>query len=205
MVLALQQLAQIRFEVGDLDASRKYLDRAIKKARRLRDQDLVGLCLFRLGAIALVEHRWPEAHDCLLRSIECARAKDDVEQQAIALALLGRWYLGTGQPEAATIALKDSLRTWGHHGSPRQLAMIVQSLGAVAAAQGDIERAARLVGAATTMRRATDVKSTSPLQLELDAQVQPILDNAEASLALTEGQAMEPLMVVRYALGEGGY
>jgi hypothetical protein len=52
------------------------------------------------------------------------------------------------------------------------------------------------------MRKTSGVRTTSPLHFELNAQLQPVMDDPRASAALAEGQAMEPLTAIRYALGE---
>jgi predicted ATPase/class 3 adenylate cyclase len=201
-VLALQQLGQICFEVGDLAASRSHLDAALDKARSIGDQPLLSVCLFRLGVIALVERRWSEARDLFTSSLQHARAVDQLEAQAITSVALGILHLNTGQPEAAAAALGDSLSAWGERGTPRQLALILQCLGAVAAARGDPERAARLAGAAARIRDTTGVRPTSPLQRELEARLGGVLEAPELADAVAEGRAMDEAAALRYAREE---
>jgi predicted ATPase/class 3 adenylate cyclase len=202
MVRALQLLAQIQFQAGDLAASRSLLQKALEIARRLPEKDLLGLCMFRLGLIAFKESRWQVAHDLLTQSVELARAGDDAEQASIATAVLGRLHLSMGRPDLAASILRTSLAGWREHGSPRQIAMILHSLAAVAAAGGEADRAARLAGAAVALRDLAGAPSTSALWPDLESLVEGVLSTPGAARAFVEGRQMERQAVIRFALGE---
>ncbi|MDQ6744219.1 MAG: tetratricopeptide repeat protein, partial [Candidatus Dormibacteraeota bacterium] len=183
VVLALQQLAQIRWAVGDLVTARARLERAIPIARRLASREPLGLCLFRLGLIEMAENRWEEAEELLSGSIHLGRAADDSERVAIASTYLGRIYLETGRLDEAESTLRESLTIWRDHGSPRQVARILDAMAALAAERGDHTRAAWLAGASRGLLDRAGVKVTRPIDSAMEARIQRSLSARGAAHA----------------------
>ena len=202
VVLALQQLAQIRWAVGDLVTARARLERAIPIARRLASREPLGLCLFRLGLIEMAENRWQEAEELLGESIRLGRAADDSERVAIASTYLGRVFLETDRLDRAEATLRESLTMWRDHGSPRQVARILDAMAALAAERGDHTRAAWLAGASAGLLERAGVKVTRPIDSAMDARIKRSLSARGATQALSAGRGADIGAAVAYALGE---
>jgi non-specific serine/threonine protein kinase len=202
VVLALQQLAQIRWAVGDLVTARARLERAIPIARRLASREPLGLCLFRLGLIEMGENRWGEAEELLSESIRLGRAADDSERVAIASTYLGGVYLETGRLDEAESTLRESLTVWRDHGSPRQVARILDAMAALAAERGDHTRAAWLAGASRGLLDRAGVKVTRPIDSAMEARIQRSLPARGAAHALSAGRTADLGAAIAFALGE---
>jgi non-specific serine/threonine protein kinase len=202
VVLGLQQLAQIRWSVGDLVTARARLERAIPIARQLASREPLGLCLFRLGLIEMAEDRWEKAEELLTESIRLGRAADDSERVAIASTYLGRVYLATGRLEPAESTLRDSLTTWRDHGSPRQVARILDAMAALAAERGDHARAAWLAGASAGLLERSGVRVRRPIDSATDVRIQRSLTARGAVQALSAGRKADLGAAIAYALGE---
>jgi predicted ATPase/DNA-binding NarL/FixJ family response regulator len=203
VVRALQQLAQIRFAVGDLATARVRLERAIPIARELASRDALGLCLFRLGLVEMAENRWQEAEDLLTESIRLGRADDDSERVAVASTFLGRVYLETHRLDRAESTLRESLAIWRHHGSPRQVARILESMAALAAERGDNARAAWLAGATgALLERAGVRRLAAPIDSDMDVRLRRSLSVRGTGRAFAAGQAADLTAAIRYGLGE---
>lgn len=202
VVLALQQLAQIRWSVGDLAAARARLERAIPIARELASREPLGLCLFRLGLIEMAENRWDRAEELLAESIRLGRAADDSERVAMASTYLGRVYLETDRMERAESTLRQALTVWRDHGSPRQVARILDAMAALAAARADHTRAAWLAGASSGLLQRAGVRVTRPIDGAMDARIKRSLSARGAAQAMAAGTRADLAAAVSYALGE---
>jgi len=200
--LALQQLAQIRFAAGDLTTARARLDRAIELARNAASQDALGLCLFRLGLIEMAEGRWQEAEELLRESIRLGRAADDSERVAVGSTYLGRVYLETNRLEQADATLRESMRLWRPHGSPRQIARILESMAAVAAERGENVHAAWLAGATLGLLERAGVKVAPPIDRDMDSRVERALSAPGTSRPFAAGRLADIGAAMRYAMGE---
>lgn len=200
MVRALQQLAQIRFAVGDLKTARARLEQALPIARGLSNPDALGLCLFRLGLIAMAELRWGEAEQLLDESVRLGRQADDSERLSVGLNFLGRVYLETARIEQADVALHESLTVAQHHGSPRQIARILESMAALAAERGQHERAAWLTGATAGLLEQAGVKVAQPLDRDLVERVHRSIAARGTSRTVAAGREAGLEAAVRYAL-----
>ena len=203
-VEALQQLAQISFDLNDLPGARRRLATAIEIARLVDDGPLLAHCLRRLGQVALVEERWEEAESLLTQALQLARTAEDAEATAVTSIVLGRLHIRQGRLEIAERVSADGLAGLRGHGSPRQTAHLLESLAAAAAARGDLDRAGRLAGAAaaTFDRAAAGRPVGAPLHAPVVALWQSAVSTEQGRRAWSKGQAMGLHEAVGYALHE---
>jgi non-specific serine/threonine protein kinase len=200
---ALQQLAQISFDLNDLRGARRRLDSAVGVARALDDATLMARCLRRFGQLALVEERWIDAESLLSEALELARAADDAEIIALVATVLGRLYIRQGHHDRAQPVLAEGLGALRDHGAPRQAALLIESLAAAAAAGGDGERAARLAGAASAvLQHAGTVRAEStPVHAPVVALWRSALATERGEQAWSDGLEMDLRQAIDYALG----
>jgi non-specific serine/threonine protein kinase len=204
IVEALQQLAQISFDMNDLPGARRRLAGAIEIARLVDDAPLLAHCLRRLGQVALVEERWGEAESLLTQALQLARKAEDAEAAAVTSMVLGRLHIRQGRLELAERVAADGLVGLRGHGSPRQTAHLLETLAAAAAARGDIERPARLAGAAAaTFDHAGAGRPVGgPLHAPVVALWQSAVSTEQGQRAWSEGHAMDLHEAISYALHE---
>jgi non-specific serine/threonine protein kinase len=203
VVEALQQLAQISFDLNDLRGARRRLLKAIEHARHLDDARQLANCLRRLGQVALAEERWAEASSLLIQVLELARNVEDAEVAAATTIVLGRLHIRQGRFDLAEQVSAEGLTELRGHGSPRQVAQLLESLAAAAAARGNTERAARLAGAAASAfdQAGTNRAEGTPLHAPVVALWRSALATRQGKRAWSAGQAMSLREAVDEALG----
>ncbi|HKF19268.1 MAG TPA: LuxR C-terminal-related transcriptional regulator [Candidatus Dormibacteraeota bacterium] len=202
--LALLRLAQASLDAGHRRHARGWTERARRIATELRDERLAAASLLQLGQVALVEGRLDEAASLVLQSIELFRQTKRVDQEAMASLVLGRVRLQQDRHEEAEAALLGSLTLLRPFALPRHSVPMLESLAAVAAAQGDDLRAARLAGAASALldRIGARPPATAPMRTAIVARWQASLSARGADRAWREGRAMGLGEANAYALGD---
>jgi predicted ATPase/DNA-binding CsgD family transcriptional regulator len=201
---ALQQLAQICFDLNDLRGARRRLAKAMEIARLLGDDRQVAICLCRLGQFTLVEERWDEAETLLTQALDLARKSEDAELLAVTTIVLGRLHIRQGRLELAERISAEGLIGLRGHGSPRPTAHLMESLAAAAAARGEAERAARLAGAAASTfgQAGTSRPEEAPLHAPVVALWRSALSTEQGQQAWSEGHEMGLREAIDYALRE---
>jgi non-specific serine/threonine protein kinase len=203
VVEALEQLAQISLDLNDFPGARRRLESAVETARALDDSALMAACLRRLGQLALMEERWDDANSLLTRAVDLARKVDDAEIAAVAAIVLGRLHIRQGRHDLAEGVLAEGLAELRDHGAPRQIAHLLESLAAVAAAVGDDERAARLAGAAAAIFEAAGAgrPDTTLFHAPVVEAWRSAVATKQGKRAWSEGHRMSSRAAIDYALG----
>lgn len=201
---ALEQLARVQFASGDLASARACLERGLEPARRLADPAILCTYELLLGQFALAEGRADEGVETLTRALDLARRADHVELSAVASGLLGRLHLLRGRPELARPLLIDTLASVRRYGSWRHVAPVLESLAAVAADEGQHERAALLAGAAAALHDRVGARppAASPVRAPLADRWARAAATGPGRRAFERGGSMDLDQAVRYALGE---
>lgn len=159
---ALNVLAELAWLEGSSQATATF-EQSLALRRELGDERLVANSLLLLGRAEQSEARFEEA-------LELARGLGDTWIMSVALVNLGRVRHDGG-------LLQVGLQLARERGDKRLAAEALQALAAVELDQGDAARAARLRGAAQGL--IDDVGAElSPLQLALDDELLPALQNA---------------------------
>jgi predicted ATPase/DNA-binding SARP family transcriptional activator len=198
----LQQLGQIAVQSEDFAAARTFLAEALEIATRHGDGHIQSLCEWRLGLVAMFTKDVIGAAAHFQTSLDLSRRIGDVETEAMSLLLLGNISLRENRIDEARSQLRESLVIQRVEGSSRSIANLIESLAAIAVAEGQRDRALRLGGAAEGLRKRVEVVSTSPLHREISRQLQPVRHGADAQQAWLAGAAMSREEAIAYALEE---
>jgi hypothetical protein len=159
-----------------------------------------------LGQLTRAQGDYMTAHSLFEESVTAARELNSQYWIAVARSNLGLTAVGLGDLVAAHSLFQESLGLFHQRGDPWGSAESLEGLAYVAAAGGQAERAARLFGAAETVRETARV----PLRLferpDYDRHVaaaRAALKEEAFAAAWAEGRAMPRDRAVDYALEEG--
>ena len=140
---------------GDYDRARSHCDEAVGLAQSLDSPRLEAVALFILADAALHTHRYADLNDVGGRALELARAIDDQEAMALVLSRLGMGAMVEKRFEVASTHLREALEHATSLGFQGVGAVCCSGLAVVSAGWDEPVRAARLLGAAAELRRAT--------------------------------------------------
>jgi predicted ATPase/DNA-binding SARP family transcriptional activator len=199
----LQQLGQIAVQSEDFGEAAKYLVEALELATRHGYVQIQAYCEWRLGLVALFTKDVDGAADHFQTSLDLSRRCGDAETEAMSLLMLGNISLRQNRLDEARSHLRASLEIQRVEGSSRSIANLIESLAAVAVAEGQTGRALRLGGAAEGLRKRIEVVSTSPLHREISRRLQAVRQGPDAQQAWLAGAAMSREEAIGYALDEG--
>jgi predicted ATPase/DNA-binding SARP family transcriptional activator len=140
---------------GDYERAARCCDEAVELARSMGSSRLEAVALFILAEAALHTRRYADVQEVGGRALELARSIEDREAMALALNRLGMGAVHENRLEEASTQLLEALAHGMSLGFPAIGAVSCDGLAVVAAAWGDPVRAARLLGAAGALRRAS--------------------------------------------------
>ncbi len=116
---------------------------------------------------------------------------------------LGVAYRNAGDHRAAREQYRQSLLVFHELGSLVELAMVFDSFADLALAEGDPERAMRLVGAADALRERSENVASYDVWIEQPRErARALLAEEAADRTFADGRAMDADEAVRYALGD---
>ncbi len=137
------------------------------------------------------------------------RKVGDRTQEAWSLHQLGSSRLKLGETDVARVELADGLRLFTDAGDVAGVTLGLDDMAAVAVADGDFERAARLWGLARRLQASSGTGLAGVVENAFELATRPNAANAMAPEDLArhaaEGAAMPMLDGVRYALGETAF
>lgn len=205
-VEALGGLARVALREGDYVAARTRCEDGLALARAGGKRGAEVLPLHLLAAITRIEGDYDGARRLYLASVQLNKALGDARMVAMEHVNLGSVEVLAGNPEGAEPHLRDGLRAVRALGAQGILAVCLIGLACVAAARGDVARAARLLGATEA-----DLART---ETALDPDDQPLYDAAvvQARAAMGEeafaaaraaGRELALEAAAAYALDEG--
>ena len=154
LTVSLNVLTTIAAAGGDFDRARGHCDESVAVARAAGDVRLEALALFILAEGSLHGGRYADVRDVGGRALALARAAGDTEVIALALARLGIAAAHERRLDEASEHLTEAVEHARALGFPETAAWCCEGLALVAAELGDVVRAARLLGAAESLRRA---------------------------------------------------
>lgn len=154
LTASLNVLTTLAAGAGDFDRARGHCDEAVAVARAAGDVRLEALALFILAEGALHAGRYEDVRGVGGRALGLARAAGDSEVIAISLARLGIAAAHERRLDEATEHLLEAVEHARALGFPETAAWCCEGLALVAAEGGDVVRAARLLGAGESLRRA---------------------------------------------------
>ena len=202
---ALHFLAMVRLGEGDALAGRSLGEQAVALARGTADAFCLTLALASSGVVLLALERYDEARLALEESVARGREAGDAWAVALPLRNLAIIALRRRDYDTARALLEESLRGLRAVGEKWFLSRSMETLAEVMAAAGDSERAARLFGAAETLRDAVGASVLAFYRTDYERAIglaRTALGQPRFESCWTAGRALSPDDAVAYALAE---
>ena len=173
-------LGVIAYDQGDFDRSQHLHQESLALRQHAGDHWGVAVALTNLGEVARQQGNEKRALELQSQSLALFRSSGDRMGEATALLNMGLLLSQTGESDRAHNLLRESLYVWQESGEQVFLAESLEALAGVAAATDQPERAARIGGAAETIRaligaplsasdRTRYEQSLKPARMQLDA------------------------------------
>lgn len=154
LTASLNVLTTLAASAGHFDRARGHCNESVAVARAAGDLRLEAIALFMLAEGSLHAGRYAAVRDIGGRALVLARTEGDTEVIAIVLARLGIAAAHDRRLEEASDHLAEAMEHARALGFPETAAWCCEGLALVAAERGDVVRAARLLGAGESLRRA---------------------------------------------------
>jgi predicted ATPase/class 3 adenylate cyclase len=205
---ALATLGEIMWGRGDLEQAMACLQEGVVRLRAVGEPNSAAVYLALVGALALERGDLERATACGAESLAVARREGADHPEGIALACLTHVARQRGDLARAESLGQEQVLVWRRLGDPAGLAGGLEDLAHVAAATGEgtqAERAARLLGAAASLRERVGVLRKRWWGADMDlvaAHARATLGEAEWAAAFSDGQALSVEEVIAEALGE---
>jgi predicted ATPase len=145
---SLSNLGAIVLAAGDHQRARLLLEESVARAREAGDARIAALAINNLGDVALTTGDYPRAEALFEESLAILRERGDAANVARSLYNLGAAAFRLGRRADAVERLRESANLCRRLGDKEDLAWCLEGFAALAAAEGDAERAALLIGAA---------------------------------------------------------
>jgi predicted ATPase/class 3 adenylate cyclase/Tfp pilus assembly protein PilF len=197
---SLNGLGNMAYNQGDYGTARVLYEESLAINRELGHKQGIAMALFNLGRMARRSGDYAQAHRLLA---ECLEWHIQLGIKGGSLAEFGWLAADMGDAAQARQWFEQALREHRETGEPRETAEDLEGLAHLARLQSDWERAARLWGAAQSLREAI---GTPPLPEERkederdQAAVREALGEAAFAAAWAEGRAMTLEQAIEYAL-----
>jgi predicted ATPase/DNA-binding SARP family transcriptional activator len=154
LAVSLNVLTTLAARAGDFASARAHSDQSVAVARAAGDLRLEALALFILAEGSLHGGRYADVRHVGGRALDLARTAGDREVVALALARLGIAAAHDRRFDEASAHLAEAMEHARALGFPETAAWCCEGLALVAAEHGHVVRAARLLGAGESLRRA---------------------------------------------------
>ncbi len=188
---------------GDLAAARAALEQGLEMVRTLHDTRSVALIAATTADVARCQGAYGRAGELYSESLALYHTMGNRAEIPAILHNQGYVALGMHDYAAARELFAESLHRQHAAGNPAGIAEGLAGLAALAAAQGQPERAARLFGAAETIRAAHPAPVWPAERFEVDRQTRSLrarLPAPRCAQLWREGQALSAEMAIAYAL-----
>jgi predicted ATPase/DNA-binding SARP family transcriptional activator/DNA-binding CsgD family transcriptional regulator len=199
-------LANVWSDLGNYERATELYEVSLALLQELGDHAHSATVLINLGYIALAKGDAKRAMALSEEAVTLVRKQRHRRFLASALAVLGWATLLQGDHREASALHKESLVLCRALGSSRGIIKRLEELACCAAARAETERAARLCGAAQSLREVVDRGYVSPKHDRLQSlyleSARSQFDAAIWDAAFAEGKAMDLEEAVAYALSE---
>jgi hypothetical protein len=196
--------AALAAAAGHYGPLRARLERGLEKARRSGNQREISHLLNSLGIFTSNAGDLPGARRLLQECVELRR-EIDPDGARFPLIHLGHVVCRQGEHAGARSLLCESLRICRRLGDKRLAAECLESLAEVAEGEGQLERAARLLGAAESLREIITFalsREDRPHHDRVVAAVRQTMDEPSFAAAWRAGYALSWQQATDYALDE---
>jgi predicted ATPase/transcriptional regulator with XRE-family HTH domain len=189
---ALPWLGWLNLTEGNLPAARDAYTQAALLARKVGDQAHLGWALAFFGFVALAEGNAREARDIFTEGRDVLQEVGNRHLFAHALAGLGVLDLDAARFSAAHAQLTEALEILAEIGDQVGIALILEFHVSLAAEQAQWNRALRIGGAASAVRRQGGPVTLGAQEMleQALAQAREALGERESTAAWTEGLSM---------------
>ena len=203
LLWALTGLGDVALVQGDYSRASTLYEENLALARELGYKTNIGASLNRQGEVARIQGNYAQATALYEESLATFREVGDRWNSATVLSNLG--YVAQYQHDLllATARFNEGLALYHELGSKQGIALCLTGLAGVAGAQAQPQRAARLLGAAESLREATGAAIEPSDRADYDRNVAAAsaqLDKATWMAAWAEGRAMPLALVIAHAL-----
>ena len=186
--------------------ARASLDEALGLYEALGDRLGQGNVLWGIGGLFYFASDEAEAERLYVRSLEHFRAARNQTMEAWALHMLGSTVLKLGRTENAAEMMRHALRHFHEAGDLSGITMVLDDLSAVAVTGGDLERAARLRGAARQLTQSTGTELARMVEEMFEQATRPnarvAMDAGQLERLELQGRGLALDVAVAYALDE---
>jgi predicted ATPase/class 3 adenylate cyclase len=190
---------------GDLAAAERRLARATEAALRSGNPFAMAFAKLNSGRIAGWAGRLDEARPFFAQAEQLYREIGDRRFELVARSDLAHALRRGGALDEADAAYRQTIREWQHLGSRGAIANQLESFGFLAMAREDPRRAARLLGAAESLRERAGASMVGPERVEYDRHIGELrgaLGTAELDPAWAAGRAMSMEEAIAFAVGD---
>jgi tetratricopeptide (TPR) repeat protein len=203
LAISLRNLGNIHFDRGDYVTPRALFEESVLLMQRAGDEAGMADGYNNLGVLATYSDDWQVAGDLYTKALEIFRERSDTQGIARALMNLGEVRLVEGDYEEAGRLTRESLSMFQEIGSQWDTCYLFENLAAVLHKQGRGPDAAKLLGAAETLREVLGAPlppaEVSIYQTRLDA-LKEDLPPDEFSRAWDEGRSLDLPAAISFAL-----
>ncbi len=186
--------------------AKAHLDEALENYEAIGDQLGQGNVLWGIGGLFYFTSDVEEAERWYVRSLEHFRATRNRTMEAWALHMLGTTVLKLGRTASARDMMRHALRHFHEAGDLSGITMVLDDLSAVAVTDGDLERAARLRGAARQLTQSTGTELASLVDELFEQATRPnarvAVNAGDLERLEVDGRGLALDTAVAYALGE---
>ena len=200
---ALSNLGAVVLAGGDTTRARPLLEEAAALSRELDEKPVAARAINNLGDLALTVGEYARAETLFQESLELLRELGDTSNVARSLFNLGAAALQLGQHGEALSRFRESIALSREMEDKEDLAWCLEGFAALAAAEGNPKRAARLLGAAAALLDAMGGKFKPFERLlhdETMAATRSRLTPHSFDTARAEGESLSLEQAVEYAL-----
>ena len=204
IAVELNSLGVVYRSLGAPDRARAALDESISLARDIDDPKRLASALSNLGMLEMDESHTERAVELLTEARECDRARGDRWGVAADDLNLSTAYLLSGRADEARARLGDVADEAHELGDLDLTLSLLELLAVCAATRGDLDGAARVIGATDGLREREDLPRTDPDQVLLARLLAPWLNDADEAAwdsAATAGRGLTETQALDLALG----
>ena len=201
--IVLNSLGEDALERGEPDRGRALLQESLHYYRQVGDKHGMASSFAALARAAWLQHDLPDAMHLCTESLTLAREMGFTELAGWLLGGLGWMALQQKDIGSARQSLVQALELL--HGSRQQdeVFFCLSGMAGVAAASGQFERAATLLGKANALRDMPPWLPIAPDIERLLVELHARLGEAEFTAAWSKGRALSDEQAIRYALNTG--
>jgi predicted ATPase len=194
-------LALLAASTPDPAKAEEALETSLERFRSAGDSWGEQMALVTLGRVSLLQQKVHGALNRFEESLSKTRRRHDELGRTIALHHLGWAHLLLGEVDKAKEAFDDSLLASARLGHQEGVAYGLEGLVAIAATNGDVERAGRLFGAAQCLREQTGLYNAPTFSFHQGMVDQILATDAAAQFeeARREGRQLSQGAAVTYA------